>query len=163
MAITRPFRQQFTEMANYDTFAERNQMYHDCLRFDPPEWGPHEGRLVSSPLKLMLERGEITGYRWLSGEEELREWLMFYGAAKVGITWKTDMFEPDSKNRIHFTGSDAGGHDIEVNYFSRVRDDYRLVNSWGPGWGKNGACWFPRKDMDAALKDWGEAVTFALM
>jgi hypothetical protein len=162
MAITRPFRQQFTEIASYDTFEERNRMYHDCFRFDPAQWGPHEGRLVSSPLKLMLERGEITGYRWLRGEEELREWLMFYAPAKVGITWKTGMFFPDSQGRIFYTGDDAGGHDIEVNYYSRYRDAYRLPNSWGPGWGINGVCWLPRQHMDNALSEGGEAVTFAL-
>jgi hypothetical protein len=159
---TSPFRAQFRlDWPKFDTYAERRAFYLLCQKYDPPEWGAHDGSLVSSPLKEMKRLGMISGYRWLFGEEELREWVTWFGPAKVGIGWTHGMFFPDSNGYIHPTGSDQGGHDIRVYYFSQQRQAYRLANSWGREWGENGRAWITAEAMDDRLRNWGEAVTIA--
>lgn len=162
MLRTSPFRRSFREhWPKFDSYSERRSFYLYCQRHDPSEWGVHDGSLVSSPLKEMKLRGMISGYRWLFGEEELREWVTWYGPAKVGIGWTSAMFYPDSKGYIHPTGADAGGHDIRVYNFSAKRQAYRLANSWGFTWGQNGRAWITAEEMDERLNNWGEAVTIS--
>lgn len=162
MLRSAPFRVDFRkDWPKFDTFEERRAHYLLSQRFDPPEWGQHDGALVSSPLKQMMADGIITGFKWLFGEDELCEWVRWYGPAKVGIGWTSGMFFPDDKGYIHPTGQEDGGHDIRVSYYSPKRSAYRLPNSWGREWGDKGRCWMTAEDMDERLRNGGEAVTIA--
>ena len=155
-------RRNFTDFGGFDTEQERYEAYLRFQKFDPPEWGPHDGSASDSAWKGLREEGVISSWKWIFGEDELREWIRFYGAAEVGINWTEDMFYPDDHGYVRPTGALAGGHEISVVGYDSVDDSYELPNSWGLGWGKWGRCRIKRVDMAALLADGGDASTVGL-
>jgi C1A family cysteine protease len=69
------------------------------------------------------------------------------------------MFTPDEKGIIHPNAAQAvGGHAVLINGVNMVKKLVRIKNSWGRSWGDNGHCWLSFADLDALLKDNGEAL-----
>lgn len=148
---------------SYDTEVERHDLYRAAQLVDPwPGAEPdYEGSSTDAPFIVLRNRGQIDGWRWLFGEAELWEWVTNFGPASVGTTWTWDMFDPDPQGYIIPSGGSAGGHAWSVVQAQQERQAYRLVNSWGRGWGQNGRAWITRQNMDLLLRDQGEAVTLA--
>lgn len=160
--MTAPYTKQFTEKKLLDTEVERIAFYREAQKFDPPEWGtPHEGSATSSPYKLAREKGIITGWKWLFGAAELREWVTNYAAATVGTIWEQNMFYPDEKGFIKLGGAVAGGHEYRVVQFNERLSAFKIVNSWSRGWGINGRAYIRFADMDSLLNQDGDAAAIA--
>lgn len=160
---TSPYAKDFTERANYDDPAERQAAYLDWQRYDP--WYPavHDGSSSDAPFRGLRAAGVIPGWHWLFGEAEVREWLTLYSACVLGIKWSMGMFYPDPKTGyLNVTGEIVGGHEILAVQYSKARDAYRLLNSWGPGWGQHGRAWMRAADLRAKLADDGDATTLAV-
>lgn len=158
---TSPLRHGFDQWGAFDDYDERQQLYLECQHHDPWAGTNYDGTSTDAVFKVLRLRGAISGWRWLFGEKELREWVTWYGPAGVGTIWTWDMFTPDRKGFIHPTGNTAGGHAYRVVQFSAAQDAYRIVNSWGKRWGQNGRAWISRVDMAALLAAQGEAATIA--
>jgi hypothetical protein len=159
---TAPYNKLFTERKLLDEESERIAFYREAQKFDPPEWGtPHEGSATSSPYKLLREKGIITGWKWLFGEAELREYVRNYGPATCGTIWENNMFYPDENGFIHLGGAVAGGHEYRIVQASDHIGAYRIVNSWGRGWGINGRAYITYQDMASLLDQDGDAATIA--
>lgn len=159
---TNPFRRNLTEWSTLDTQDERQSLYREAQKNDPWDGENYEGTSTDAPFKVLRERGAITGWRWLFGEEEMREFVTWYGPVSVGTTWTSGMFEPNPlTGYITPTGMSAGGHAYRIINYNAKREAYRLVNSWGRGWGQYGRAWIKRQDMAALLEDQGEVVTIA--
>lgn len=162
---TLPFRYEFQpDRPAYDTEAERHQLYLDAQTVDPWPGGEptYEGSSTDAPFIVLRNRGIIAGWAWLFGEEELWEWVSFYGPAGVGTVWTEGMFWPDSNGFLHPTGYNAGGHAYEIAFASHPRQAYRIINSWSADWGQLGRAWITRADMRSLLADDGEAVTIRM-
>lgn len=170
--ITLPYRYQFQpDRGGYDTENERHQLYIDAQAFDPwpggELWVPgqpggfYEGSSTDAPFIVLRGRGVITGWKWLFGEDELWEYVSFYGPAGVGTIWTEGMFWPDSTGFLHPTGRNAGGHAYEIAWASHARQAYRIINSWSTAWGQLGRAWISRADMRSLLAQDGEAVSIA--
>lgn len=153
-----------------DQFA-RN-IYHRAQHVDPWDgcaWGrnctiepssyKYEGTSMLAGMKIAKETGYIDEYRWAFGEEDLAVSISHLGPAVIGINWYEGMFSPNRHGFIEPTGRWMGGHAIVVNAINprEGRDYYRLWNSWGRSWGRNGWCYLSREHMDQLLQEDGEA------
>ena len=152
------YRRGFTDWSRFDDPDERHRLYRRAQTVDPWE-GDYEGTSTDAPFKILAADGVISAWRWLFGEPELREWLTWYGPAVVGTIWTDGMFTPDRNGYIVPTGVTAGGHAYRLAQYSQRRDAYRVVNSWGRGWGQSGRAWIRSVDMADLLAQQGEAVT----
>jgi hypothetical protein len=99
--------------------------------------------------------------------------LAYKGPAVLGINWHEGMWHPDADGFIHPTGSVVGGHAIlarAVRIVWRnghgpatmdnvdVQKSYvTLRNSWGRDWGLGGDCRITVLELNALLRDNGEA------
>lgn len=142
----------------YDDADERVTLYLDAQSYDPWPGNDYAGTSTDAPFRVLRERGVISEWRWLFGPDELRSWLHHYGACAVGTNFYYDMFFPDDKGRITIGGGLAGGHAYLIAHHSE-RYGYRVVNSWGRGWGQSGRAWIPDEMMIQLLSEQGEVVT----
>lgn len=159
---THPNRSQFhLDWPSYDQPDERHALYLEAQSQDPWPGNNYNGSSTDAPFKVLRDRGHITGWKWLFGETEVREFVTWYGPAVVGTIWYSDMFTPDTTGYIHPTGSQSGGHAYRLIQHSAKRDAYRIANSWGRTWGQNGRAWIKSADLATLLAQDGEAVTIA--
>lgn len=156
---TSPLRTGFSDWPAYDEPAERNDLYRAAQQVDPWPGASYEGTSTDAPFRVLRDRGHIAAWHWLFGETELWDYVTWYGPAVVGTLWLDAMFSPDAKGYIHPEGGLAGGHAYRVTQAHPTRHAYRIVNSWGRGWGQNGRAWMTRADMASLLERKGEAVT----
>jgi len=162
MLRTTPYITKFTERTKFDEPQERQAAYERWQSYDPPEWGVHDGSASDSPFKGMRAEGIITGWRWLFGEAEVREFVTWYGPVCVGTIWNDNMFYPDDKGYLNIGGSFAGGHEYRILQYSRIRQAYRIMNSWGNTWGQHGRAWLRAEDLNFLLEQNGDAVTISI-
>jgi hypothetical protein len=119
----------------------------------------YEGSSTDAPAKLMRDRGEITGWKWLFGSGEVKYHLQHRGPVAVGTVWKSNMFNVDSTGTMDVSGQDVGGHAYRLTFYDRNRNRYLKVGSWGPYWGVGGRAWIPAEPWDHILdNEGGEAV-----
>lgn len=159
--LTTPYVRNFTERQMFDAPEERQAAYERWQSYDPSEWGVHDGSASDSPFKGMRAEGIITGWRWLFGEGEVREFVTWYGPVSVGTIWTDRMFYPDEDGYIHLGGMEAGAHEYRILQYSRIRDAYRMMNSWGKSWGQKGRAWIKSADLKSLLDQDGDAVTIS--
>ena len=168
---TSPVRFDFTpaSWATLDTEAERVAFYRWCQKYDPASWGQHDGSASDSPYKGLRELGHITGWKWLFGIDQVRQWVMWDGPCTVGTVWLQSMFEPRWFTPtgltegcvvvVDRTSPVAGGHEFRIVGYSPNRRAFRIVNSWGQGWGDRGRAWILDTDLAWLLDQDGDAVT----
>lgn len=116
------------------------------------------GTSVLAAAKLLAADGDIDNYRWAFTMNELLSWVSRKGPAVLGVPWFEGMIDADPKTgRIAPTGEQVGGHCLIANGVSLSRGTVRLHNSWGPGWGRGGACEITFDDLYVVLRQNGEA------
>lgn len=143
----------------------KERIYWEAQKEDGWEGGSYpgahpvyEGTSVLAGVKQLQKMGLIEEYRWAFSLNDLLNGIYHEGPAILGLNWYEGMFEPDSKGHIHKRGRRLGGHCLLARGFSVVYDRVKLHNSWGPDWGISGWCWISFEDLEALLKEDGEAV-----
>lgn len=161
---TAPFNAKFTEKLAYDEPAERQALYLEAQQNDPWPGPPpaYDGSSTDAPFKVMRARGSITSWKWLMGEAQTREYLTWYGPLVVGVLWYDGMFYPDGQGFLNPTGDVAGGHAFRLVQYSKARDAYRVVNSWGRSWGQAGRAWLRSSVLADLLAQDGDSVTIGV-
>jgi hypothetical protein len=152
-----------------DNRSAREAIYWESQKIDEwpggsyPDASPrYEGTSILAGAKVCQNLGHFAEYRWAFSLNDLLLAIGYAGPAVLGINWYSGMFGPDSEGRIRPTGSIQGGHAILANRVA-IKTSTRMVpqvwlwNSWGPGWGMNGACWLTFEDLDRLLHENGEA------
>lgn len=131
-----------------------------------PDGQLQSGTSVRAGAKILTELGMAKSYVWAQSAEDVRAWILGgFGGVVIGIWWKEDMMETDADGFIHYTGAKSGGHCVYLNGWndSAEKADGTVIaaargqNSWGRNWGQNGRFWLPMTDLDAAIKEDGEA------
>lgn len=132
--------------------------YYRAQQGDPWEGGEYPGANPvyggTSTLAIM-EVGRSLGlfpeYRWAMNAEELALGVGYFGPAIIGIDWTEGMANPTPDGIIEPTGELLGGHCIIVYGVDVRRRLFKLLNSWGNGWGLFGMCLVPWDAMDELL------------
>lgn len=135
-------------------------IYHEAQKIDewPGEEPRYQGTSVRAGVKVLHKLGRIAEYKWAWDAATVRDYVLTRGTVVVGTAWFRDMFYPDPKTGfLKVSGRIAGGHAYVIAGYCVKREAFRIVNSWGRSWGQNGRAWISFKDMDALLKNQGEA------
>jgi hypothetical protein len=107
-----------------------------------------------SSCKVAVEEGLGGEYLWLfGGADEVVQNVMAGRVVSVGTSWYWNMFNTDADGRVSVSGDLAGGHQWSVRGYSRSRD-WVLGRCW---WGTFRDFWIARSDLDALLRDGGDA------
>lgn len=144
-----------TELIDTDT------LYCEAQKLDP--WPGdcdtplYDGTSVRAGAKVLQDWGFIEEYRWAEDADQLAQAILVQGPAVLGTLWKTDMYNPDREGFIYATGRNSGGHAYIINGVDVEKGFFRLKNSWGKSWGRGGHALIPMEDVDALIKDFGEA------
>lgn len=118
---------------------------------------PEEGTSVLAGVKASVARHYVGEYRWCFGVHDLALAVGYAGPVVLGIDWWANMMQTDGAGYVHVGGGIVGGHAILCNGYSMTKRHFRLVNSWGTGWGINGECFISESDMTTLLANRGEA------
>jgi hypothetical protein len=147
-------------------------IYKRAQQIDQWEGENYSGTSVLAGMKAATEAGYFDEYRWAFGVEDLVRAVGYHGPAVLGVDWYEGMFAPDGDGYLRMTGALAGGHAIcmpgvrcifpkgKTKVFSNLDLDASwatLHNSWGANWGAAGRARISLRDLDALLKNGGEA------
>ena len=156
---------EFHNRVQQDLTSYLTNLYRECQRVDEWPGEDYEGTSVRACFKLMKEKGFATEYVWAFDAETVARHVLETGPCVVGTWWKSDMDRPDDEGYIHASGGNRGGHAWLISGFSRLKrcpdgstGAFRMQNSWGIGWGDRGRAWISFSDLDALIRDDGEAV-----
>lgn len=117
----------------------------------------YDGTSVRAGAKVLQEWGHIQEYRWARSADEVVQVILNQGPVIVGTWWKMDMFYPNTQGVITATGANSGGHAYVINGVNLDTGFFRIKNSWGRRWGRQGHALISISDMDMLIKDYGEA------
>lgn len=128
------------------------RLYRQAQREDEWDGEDYDGSSVNGAMHAGRTYGLLTQWRWCYTGAELRHALSYHGAVEAGTYWLSGMLDPDSDGYVTARGSIVGGHAYAVTgYRPAVRGaavDYRIDNSWGPGWGDQGGAWITDVDLE---------------
>jgi hypothetical protein len=134
-------------------FADPSTIY--ALAQDLDEWpgSAYEGTSIRGGAKAMQQLGFISEYRWTKNLDVLISKILEVGPVVVGTAWWSDMCEPNARGIIRATGYVCGGHAWVVNGVNVKKSLFRMKNSWGRSWGRNGAAFVTFDDMAMLIGD----------
>lgn len=126
-------------------------LYERAQRIDEWPGENYAGTSVRAGAKALRELGRLVEYRWAWDADTARDYVLTRGPVIFGTDWHTEMFVPDANGWLRPRGQVVGGHAYVVIGFSRTRDAFRILNSWGKGWGQKGRAWLSRADAAALI------------
>lgn len=153
---------QFNSIGNRKTgvvlkMADAEAIYSRNTALDPwpGEWPPDDtGSSGLASCKAAVEMGLGGEYRHIfGGADEVIQNVVEGRVISVGTWWYYDMFDTDSDGRVHVSGGQAGGHQYVIRGYD-VDKDWALGRCW---WGSFRDFWIARVDLDALLRDGGDA------
>lgn len=137
--------------------ADAERIYARNTEIDPwaGQWPPEDtGSSGLASCKTAQEFGLGGDYRWIfGGADEVIQNVMQGRVISVGTWWYWDMFYRDAAGLVHPTGGQAGGHQYVIRGYD-VDHDRALGRCW---WGDFRDFWISRADLDALLRDGGDA------
>jgi hypothetical protein len=131
--------------------------YRACQDRDPWPGHNYPGTSVRTGAQVLQELGIVKEYRWANNSEEIAQTLLNLGPVVVGTGWTRDMATPDHNGLIRSTGTSMGGHAYLLNGVDYTKKLFRIKNSWGKEWGKDGHAFISFEDFDGLLVHGGDA------
>lgn len=140
------------------TDAMGQQFYYEARRRDEWPGEEYEGSSVHGAMEAGVHFGYVREYWWARTMDEVDLGLSNFGPFEIGVDWWTGMFYPDANGVIAPTGKVEGGHALKLAGRKVTADGvlYRLDNSWGHGWGKDGSAYVTRDTLAKLMADGGE-------
>lgn len=122
--------------------ADAFRLYRFAQTVDEWEGEAYSGTSVLAGAKAVaaLYPGRLAEYRWGSSLEDVLRSLSFRGPVVLGVPWLSGMARPDEQGWVRAEGDLLGWHAVVCNAVSVPGRSVTIPNSWGPGWGKDGAC-----------------------
>lgn len=144
------------------------EIYHAAQLLD--EWPGAEpayyGSSVRAAFKVLKGLGMVKSYAWAFDLETVVNHVLTVSPVVLGTDWYQGQMRTDKEGFIHVDGRSVGGHAYLLTGVNRERKCPdgsvgcgRILNSWSKAWGQNGLAWISFKDLDALIRDSGEAAT----
>ncbi len=133
-----------------------SDIYHLAQTMDSWAGTDYNGTSVRAGLKALQSLGFINAYVWSSSAETVAQWLLSgRGPVCIGSSWFTGMDFPSKSNgyTITPTGKDRGGHAWILDGVNQASKRFRLLNSWGTGFGQNGRAWISFDDLQTLMDE----------
>jgi hypothetical protein len=135
-----------------ELWAQKLYLEASAIYWGVPDTTMKKGTSARSAGEVLLKRGAIDRYEWITTPEGLRYTLLEVGSVCLGIDWYTSMDNPKlvMKGDAHAyyitqdrTTVKRGGHELLINGIDLAPADgmdpyVRLKNSWGTTWGAHG-------------------------
>lgn len=145
-----------------DPEAFAHYVYQAAKKIDPWEGEDYEGTSVLAGAKVLRSAGLLKEYRWAFNMDNVIDAVLAKGPVVLGIYWHEGMY--DAPNGVlEVTGPVVGGHCITAVGYTLTseklggEDGIILQNSWGPDWGINGLAEIRVSELNALLRNNGEA------
>lgn len=136
------------------------ELYHGAQRLDQWPGENYDGTSALGLCKYLLSMNLIKEYRWCFSVDDVIDTLVNLGPVGIGVKWMSNMMDTDANGFVHATGSEVGGHEVEINSVNISDKYFGITNSWGSNWGIKGRCKLSWDDLTLLLADSGDAVTF---
>ncbi len=123
-----------------------------------------------------LYPNDIAGFEHCFGIKDVLLTLSYKGGVGVGINWRRGMSQPDENGFIHNEGVLDGGHSVWVKgqklvfmerkvaktweHLDTLRSYVKIHQSWGKGHGDGGDVYLSVGELDALLREDGDAQRF---
>lgn len=155
-------------LAHAIPFEDPSALYAQAQANDEWPGSDYDGTSVRGGAKAVLLDGRIAdAYAWAFDVQTMANTIGTHGPVVVGTNWYDSMFEPrrakDALGDYHMTlvidpdSPLAGGHAWLVNGVNVPRRTFRMLNSWGLGWGVHGRATVGFDTMERLLDEQGEA------
>ena len=131
-------------------------IYTEAKKVDEWPGEDYDGTSVRGAAKYLKSTGKIKSYYWGFDLQTLINTVLTQGPVVVGTYWYTQMFYPGSNGLIKAKGSIAGGHAYVINGVDVNKKLFRIKNSWGKSWGRNGFAFISFADMTTLINKQGE-------
>lgn len=134
-----------------------NKLYKAAQERDQWAGTAYNGSSVRAVARCLKELGVITEYRWASNISDIINTVLTVGPMVVGTKWYEGMNSPNNEGRMRITGRDYGGHAYVINGVDTKKNMFRIKNSWGKAWGKQGYAFIDIDDFNKLFLRSGEA------
>ncbi len=118
------------------------------------------GTSVRAGAQAAQQLGFIGQYLWAFNIDTVIQAILTMGPVVVGTNWYGGMFEPrwdGDRAIIEISGAVVGGHCYVLNAVNTTSGWFRMKNSWGRGWAKQGHASISIDAMARLLSEEGEA------
>lgn len=144
--------------------ADAVALYTAARKIDGEATTDPAGTSVLAGMKAGRADGYWGGYLWADGTSAIAQaMLQMHAPVVVGVPWHEAMETPGAGGVLRVAGGITGGHCVVVSGITLRGPNgepgpwFRLLNSWGAGWGAGGCGWIFHRDLAALLHDEGEA------
>lgn len=138
-------------------FYTPSAFYNLCQQHDQWPGENYAGTSVRAGAKILNHLGIVKSYRWAFTLEDVIKTVKYIGPMVVGTRWYSSMSQPTNSGLMRATGTMQGGHAYLINGLDDDLGLFRIKNSWGREWGKEGYAFLPYSDFEMLLNSGGEA------
>ncbi len=127
-----------------------DKYYRECKKLDGLPKNS-EGTTIRAGAKVAQNLRLISEYRWANSIDEMVDALLIFGPIIAGTHWYSGMNSYNSNGLMNVSGRNLGGHAYVINGVDTDRELFRVKNSYGKSWGKDGYGYISFSDFDTLL------------